>query len=261
MRLFLTLFVISHFTFAAVNYLPVAIEQAFIPELGYDDNDNIEIVIDGKLPNACFELHTTRIEIDQQNYKINLKQSMQVKDIHECQPQQQNQAGIFQWPIQYTTTVALGNLLAGTYKLYFNNGATTKHKTFKVAKANHTGLDDTLYAPVSDAFIPELMYVGDQAHVVLTGILTNSCMNFNQDIEVSKIGNVFIILPKMTFITDQYCHPTMLPLQSIVNLGELTQEGRYLIHIRSTSGRSVNKVFSIIKDPLNNDGRHHSNRK
>src|SRR5690606_19463073 len=142
-----------------------------------------------------------------------------------------------QWPIQYTTTVAVGNLLAGTYKLTYFNGKTHQQKKFKVMKANNTGLDDTLYAPVSDAFIPELMYIGDQAHVILTGILTNSCMHFNHEVEVIKSANVFIILPKMSFIPDQFCTPTMIPLQSIVPLGELKTEGRYLVHIRSTSGR------------------------
>ena len=241
-------------TFAAPFVSEVAIEEAFIPEKGYDNNDNIEIVLDGKLPNACFELDNTQVLKDQEKKIIEIKQMMKVKDITECLPNHQNHQNIPMWPIQYTKSIEIGNLKAGLYTLKFNQGKKVISKKFIVTTTVSTGIDNYLYAPVSNAFIPELIYATDNVEVILTGILTNTCMNFNGDVEVQKVGNVFIVLPKMSLNNIAQCSSTQIPLQSIVSLGSIKKEGRYLIHIRSTTGRSVNKVFSVKNTPLDHTG-------
>ena len=180
---------------------------------------------------------------------------MKVKDITECLPNHQDHQNIPMWPIQYTKSIEIGNLKAGTYTLKFNQGKKVVSKKFVVTATVSTGIDDYLYAPISNAFIPELIYSTDNAEVILTGILTNTCMNFNGDVEVQKVGNVFIVLPKMSLNTFTQCTETQIPLQSIVSLGSIKKEGRYLIHIRSTTGRSVNKVFSVKSTPLDHTGR------
>ena len=164
------------------------------------------------------------------------------------------------WPIQFTNLLELGNLKAGTYTVKYNTGSKVETKTFEVSAAVSSGIDDFLYAPVSNAFIPELIYSTDSAEVILTGILTNTCMTFNGEVNVKRMGNVFIVLPKMSLNTFAQCSPTQIPLQSIVSLGAIKKEGRYLVHVRSTTGRSVNKVFTVKASPFDNVGRHHTRR-
>lgn len=242
---------------SSLSISEVAIEQAFVAPKGYDSNDNIEVVVDGKLPNACYEIYQTKATINQSKFEITLKQLIKVKDITECQGTNQSQQLVPMWPIQYTNLIGLGNLKAGTYTINFNTGKHIVSKKFVVAAARSTGIDDFLYAPISNAFIPELIYSTDNAEVILTGILTNTCMNFNGDVEVKKMGNVFIILPKMSLNVLAQCVATQIPLQSIVSLGSIKKEGRYLIHVRSTTGRSVNKVFTVKDSPFDNVGRHY----
>lgn len=246
--------------YAAPLISEVAIEEVFVAPKGYDTNDNVEIVIDGKLPNACFEIYKTVAKLDQTKYEINLTQLVRVKNITECLPSNQGQQQVPMWPIQYTNLVSMGNLKAGKYKVNFNRGTKTVTKMFVVSPTVSTGIDDYLYAPVSNAFIPELIYSTDNAEVILTGIITNTCMNFNGIVDVQRMGNVFIVLPKMTLNTFTACTPTQVPLQSIVSLGSIKKEGRYLIHVRSTTGRSVNKVFTVKASPFDNVGRHHTRR-
>lgn len=246
--------------FAALNVSEVAIEEAFVAPKGYDTNDNIEIIIDGKLPNACFEIYKSKVSIDQEKKEIILKQLVKVKNITECQATHQNHQQVPMWPIQFTNRLELGNLKAGTYAVKYNSGSQVLTKHFEVAQTVATGIDDFLYAPVSNAFIPELIYTTDSAEVILTGILTNTCMNFNGEVEVQRMGKVFIVLPKMSLNTFTQCMAIQIPLQSIVSLGPIKKEGRYLVHVRSTTGRSVNKVFTVKSSPLDNMGRHHTRR-
>lgn len=246
--------------FAAPLISEVAIEEAFVAPKGYDTNDNVEIIIDGKLPNACFEIYKSEAIIDQTKFEVILKQKVRVKNITECLPSNQGQQQVPMWPIQFTNLVSLGNLKAGTYKVYYHNGQKKVQKSFKVSTAVSTGIDDFIYAPISNAFIPELIYATENAEVILTGIITNTCMNFNGFVEVKRMGNVFIVLPKMSLNTFATCSETQIPLQSIVSLGPIKKEGRYLVHIRSTTGLSVNKVFSVKSSPLDNQGRHHTRR-
>lgn len=261
MKLLLGLAVlISAPVFATPQVSEVAIEEAFVAPKGYDTNDNVEIIIDGKLPNACFEIYKSNVDVDQKKFEITLQQLVKVKNITECQANHQDHQNIPMWPIQYTNRLELGNLKAGTYKVNYNTGTTVTTKTFEVSATVSSGIDDFLYAPISNAFIPELIYSTDSAEVILTGILTNTCMNFNGEVEVQRMGNVFIVLPKMSLNTFTQCSPTQIPLQSIVSLGAIKKEGRYLVHVRSTTGRSVNKVFTVKSSPFDNVGRHHTRR-
>lgn len=231
----------------------VSIEEVFVAPKGYDSNDNVEIIIDGKLPNACYELYNTDAKIIDK--KIHIKQYIKVKQISECRPENQNQQTIPLWPVQFTNRIELGELEAGKYTIIYKSNLIEQKKSFEVVKSTSNSIDDDLYAPVSNAFIPELIYPTSNGQVILTGILTNTCMSFLGNVKVIRHENVFIILPKMTVHRNRPCMSTMEPIQQIVSLGEIAHEGRYLIHVRSTTGRSVNKLFSVKSSPLDPSGR------
>jgi len=239
--------------FAASQVSEVNIEEVFVAPKGYDSNDNVEIIVDGKLPNACYELYKTETKIV--NFNIYVKQYIKIKQISECRPENQSQQTTPLWPVQFTKRVEIGELKTGLYSIIYNSNFIEKMKKFEVTKSISNSIDDDLYAPVSNAFIPELIYSTSNAEVILTGIMTNTCMSFQGDVKVIRHDNVFIILPRMTIHRNRTCMDTMEPLQYIVSLGEIQKEGRYLIHVRSTTGRSVNKLFSVKKSPFDPTGR------
>ena len=39
-----------------VETVEVPIQYVFVPKVGYDDNDNVQIVLDGFLPNSCYTM-------------------------------------------------------------------------------------------------------------------------------------------------------------------------------------------------------------
>jgi hypothetical protein len=238
---------------AAPKISEVNIEEVFVAPVGYDSNDNVEIIVDGKLPNACYELYKTDTEI--KGFNIYVKQYIKIKQISECRPENQSQHTTPLWPVQYTNRIEIGELVKGKYSIIYNTNFSQKMKTFVVSKSVSSSIDDDLYAPVSNAFIPELIYSTSNAQVILTGIMTNTCMSFQGDVKVIRHDNVFIILPKMSVHRNRVCTSTMEPLQHIVSLGEVQKEGRYLIHVRSTTGRSVNKLFSVKTSPFDPTGR------
>lgn len=239
--------------YAAPKVSEVPIEEVFVAPKGYDSNDNIEIIVDGKLPNACYELYKT--ETKTIGFNIYVKQFIKIKQISECRPENQSQQTTPLWPVQFTNRIEIGELQSGLYSIIYNSNFIEKKKKFEVTKSVSSSIDDDLYAPVSNAFIPELIYTTSNAEVILTGIMTNTCMSFQGDVEVIKHSNVFVILPKMTVHRNRPCMSTMEPLQYIVSLGEIKKEGRYLIHVRSTTGRSVNKLFSVKESPFDPSGR------
>jgi hypothetical protein len=104
--------------------------------------------------------------------------------------------------------------------------------------------------------------MGDQTQALTKKMWADGKYYFDEygEVNVKRMGNVFIVLPKMSLNTFAQCSPTQIPLQSIVSLGAIKKEGRYLVHVRSTTGRSVNKVFTVKASPFDNVGRHHTRR-
>lgn len=260
-KLFITTVLISIFSASAswgqkLKVQEVALEEVFVAPVGYDSNDNIEIVIDGKLPSACYDLFQTKIIPKPEKNKFSIKQYIRQKHLTECETEHSDHQGQT-FPVQFTTVVSLGELAAGEYRIDYKKASSSSQavKTFQVSTATAEGIDDHLYAPVSSAFIPELIYSTPNAQVILTGILGNSCMEMNpSDIQVERYGNIFVILPKLKLSsqseTENDCVAMPRPLQQFVSLGEV-EAGRYLIHVRSMTGRSVNKTFTVIKKTTN----------
>lgn len=230
----------------------VAIDEVFVVPVGYDSNDNIEIVIDGKLPNTCYELFQTKVIASKKTFKI--KQLMRRKNLTECLPllsdHQQPDHQQHDLPVQFSTIISLGELSPGKYRIEYATShslaSQEAYKDFLVSQSSTERIDDHIYAPVSSAFIPELIYTTSDAQVILTGILASSCMVVNSDaISVERFENIFVIVPKLKIINEQPCNNFPRPLEQFVSLGAV-KPGRYLIHVRSMTGRSVNKTFTVI---------------
>ena len=89
----------------------------------------------------------------------------------------------------------MGELNEGNYLVEYMTKTKIVNAGFTVDKATSTTMDDMEYAPVSNAFIPEMIYTTADAQVILSGIIQSSCMEvFADDISVTRVGNIFIII-------------------------------------------------------------------
>lgn len=248
----LIVMLLSFHAFATPQIKEVDLEEVFVVKKGYDSNDNIEVTFLAKLPSACFSPgHYNLTQLSGNEFRLSF--FIKKKGISSCAGEEKIQ---LKNPVYYSKTISLGELAAGEYKITFADQTKLRTKSFRVTKALANTLDDMEYAPVSNAFIPELVYTTSDAQVILSGIITTTCMDiFDEDIKVTRQGDVFVIIPKAQTIENPLCQKTEIPLQKIISLGSLKKPGSYLIHIRSQSGLSVNKVFQVRSKTFDPTGR------
>ncbi len=232
---------------------PYKLEKLFAIKKGYDSNDNVEIVALAKLPNHCFRAHSYQLK-KLSDFEYMLKFDVKKKEITPCENVQIND---FSTPLYYTKSIDLGQLNKGEYNVYYESFSEVPKKvSFTVDAAMTSGVDDIEYAPVTNAFIPELVSLNESPMIILSGIFYSSCHALDhENIEVSKQDDVFVIIPKIKFLRNQSCTQNQRLLEGFVNLGPIAKPGTYLVHVRSQSGISVNKVFHVKKTDFNPQGR------
>jgi hypothetical protein len=225
-------------------FVEVGVAHVFIPDLGFDDNDNVEAVLDGLLPNACYTLAETTVERFEGNL-IRIRQFAYKKVEGVCL-QEEGLAEFQKIPVPYSKEVSLGQLEYGDYNVIFSNQGMPLARAFNVAMAPVSTVDTMAYAPVTDTYISAAVGEGAPARAVLTGYLTSSCMNLREDFIIERHGDVVVILPQVEISSDTMCLFYIRPFERVVDLGAF-ERGRYLLHVRSMNGKSVNRVFSAIE--------------
>ncbi len=231
----------------------IGAKNVFVIPEGFDDNDNIQIVVDGTLPNVCYKLANPKVNFKKEQKLIQVIPYAHIKKIEECSKGMTDQLDDYlNWPLPYSKVINLGQLAAGDYTVQYKDKNTAwKNKGFKVGKASTETTDDYLYAPISNVFTPETFEQNNEGKLILTGVIGSSCLElFDQDIKVIKYGNVFVVLPILKVLSTGPCQKVIRPIHKIISLGSL-KEGRYLIHVRSMTGQSINKTFTVLKERIN----------
>lgn len=203
----------------------VKIQNLFVP-YGYDDNDEVVVILDGYLPDTCFKLATT--EVTQDAGKIIITQKAR-----------EYSGNCFDVTVPFTTTVKLGVLAKGDYAVSVNRG--TLSEQLGVKEATKAGPDDYLYAPVEAARV-------EGGSAVLQGRFTNNCLKLDS-VKLSHTGKTVQVLPIMSLLTatqaGHACETGEFNFSHSVRLQDLKLDsGRHLLHVRSLDGQSVNTVFS-----------------
>ncbi len=208
--------------------ISAAIDQIFVPT-GYDSNDQIEIVVDGHLPDTCYRLDKEEVVWDPFNHKVKINVSAQ--KVGPC-------LGV---SVPFNITVKLGTVLSGKYTILSEN----VQAILLVNPAKVVGQDDFPYAPVDDAYIEYIPGIGHR--VWIEGRFTNTCLKI-YEIKVVDSGRTIQVLPfmKMTKEDDfgQPCQTTNRAFGMVTALPKRAEAGRFLVHIRSLNGRSINRVYS-----------------
>ena len=108
--------------------------------------------------------------------------------------------------------------------------------------------DDFLYAPVTDARVESGNGVLDNKKknptLILNGYFTNSCMSFREVKFNVRPNGVIEVLPIIDVQQGVTCAQVATEFNISVSLREVP-EGRYLVHIRSLNGQSVNRIVDL----------------
>lgn len=212
------------------NLLP---HDVFVP-VGFDDNDNSQIVIRGEFPNTCYKVGPTKIEAtDHEKKEIRVSNSAYVYNQEEC--------SLLPVTVPYEKTVDLGLLLAEEYKIVFSdeNGKGFEKARIKVDTAdNRDNPDNYLYAPTAEVFVRDP--ASEKPTVDLRGFFTNTCLKVDE-VKLPEVENrVQIVLPIAKMEKRQNCLDLIVPFHHTVQLSE-KPEGLTLMHVRVMNGQSLNK--------------------
>jgi hypothetical protein len=211
----------------AANY------SVFVPR-GFDDNDEVNIVVDGFLPSSCHKLDKLNYTVDAEAQRITIQQLTR-----------KYEGPCVQILVPFTNVLRLPPLPFGGYTVTGANGTTAT--TFYVAEATNAGPDDHLYAPVEVVQVNQ--DPGSSArYVVLEGRFTNTCMVWDE-IKVIDSGKTLEVLPIIKMQDRPDCMDIDTWFKTTVNLPEKAELGRYLLHVRSLNGKSENHMFSV-RPPL-----------
>ncbi len=232
-RLFLALALVGAGSLRA-DTVPVGMDNLFVP-VGFDDNDEVEIVADGHLPNACHRLTDSFVNVDVEKREITV------------QPKARRFDGICHddFKVPYQKVIALGQLAAGKWTI--KTAYPGKTETLDIQHVEGKGPDNHLYAPVDAARMG--VDIGGKWAAKIRGRFTNTCYRIEK-LELIPSGKTLQLLPIM--IRDvkdpdgMPCREKEREFEAEVAMPGDLMPGRYLLHVRSLDGRSVNDVFSNI---------------
>jgi hypothetical protein len=209
------------FTFSAwAHEVPLSNFKIYAPE-GFDDNDTIELVAIGSLPDTCHQAPKPKIEQGPNGFFISITAKLTVRS--DCK----------KISIPYQEKINLGTLAAGSYVVRSN----LQTLDLKVGKAASSATDDVMYANVT-AIIEE----EEGRRVWLIGNHPATCV-VEQAVELKKSGdNVWVVLPKVTL--EGECVEESRPFKIAIDVPyDDTMKRGVLLHVRVMDGRSMNFLF------------------
>lgn len=215
-----------------IDYMPSAV---YIPQ-GFDDNDNVQVVLEGVFPNNCFKTGPTEVKVDEDKKLIYVKNQVYYYKEAMC----------IQMRVPYEKVVDVGLIPKGGYKVVFTSGPETKvgFGRIGIEKATTKSPDNFLYAAVNNVDVT--VDPQDRSTLVhLTGEFPNACMELKEVKYTHYEGTDVIQIMPITELKTAGCNPgepkTFEGLLTVKGLAS----GRYLIHVRVLNGRSVNKIIRI----------------
>lgn len=231
--------VVGSLSFASNERLvPSPTEKLFVP-LGFDDNDNVEVVVHGHFLNSCYKTGPSIVETDVQNKIIRvLPQSYEYQN-----------ALCAQVLVPFMQEIKIGTLAHGEYKVIVGNRSDVEPKTLSVKPRTTESPDDYLYAPVDDARLNtndqkgQSLTVSGRYPMTLVG-----CAMVTDVKSIQTPGEVLLVLPVMELLTDENecAARKWTPKFSITKkLDSNLKAGDYLMHVRVLNGNSFNKIETV----------------
>ncbi len=224
----------------------IALDSLFAPYQGFDDNDQVVVVVHGTLPNACFSLADGNAELQGDGKTIEVHQYA-IRRIDGICAEGSDLPPHLQMTVPFTQEIQVGRLSSSNYGIQFLSSETGKTEIRKlfIDRAAATTIDSMPYAVISNASISDVVLTSQEAVVTLSGVLNSSCISLNPEVKIERDRDVIVLLPTVTFNSDQICTQMLVPFEHKVSLGKIPA-GQYLIHVRSMNGQSVSRVIHSV---------------
>lgn len=213
----------------APRKVPALFNKIFAPG-GFDSNDNVQIVGEGRFRNTCYRHAETTVSVDKVNKKITLG------------PVAYEYSGMcIQVILPFQRVIDVGILEPGKWEVVQGDtGHEQSLGSLAIQIATRATADDFLYAPISQAFFRQQ---GLNGEIVLTGDFPNSCMMLD-DVKVTLESDVIVVQPIAKMLEGPDCKDGKVTFTRVVNV-DLIPKGRYLLHVRSMNGNAINSLVDM----------------
>ncbi len=226
----------SSIAFAAPIKVDAPVSRVFVPE-GFDDNDQVEVILYGEFPNTCYRFADSSVERGAQGNTFTIDaQALSYEEGEICA----------QVLTPYIKPVALGLLEAGSFDIQVNNSQA--EAALEVNARATESPDDYLYAPVTTA---SLGWDADSQRqlINLKGVypeaVNGECTVISEvRVNVTQ-GDVIVVQPIMSLVTGSICDDrTDRNFDESIPM-EMPFNGTGLLHVRVMNGNSLNSLVQI----------------
>ncbi len=214
-----------------------SVSKIYIPQ-GFDDNDNVEVILRGAFPDTCHRVGKSSAVVDKLTKTVSV------------------QASAFKYPgkactqsiMPFIETVKLGVLPEGTYQLSYGEKESQINASFSVERRKTESPDDFLYATVENASLDVNPESGKQA-LKLRGqfpFFFIGCMVMKEVRTTLDSNNILVVLPIAELVNDETCQsqPADRSFEYTAGLSAPVQ-GEGLVHVRTLNGNSVNNLIDV----------------
>lgn len=216
------------------------VEKIFVPQ-GFDDNDNAEVVVQGRFPNACMKTGPVEKKIDVMNKTITLRVEAYVYRGEPCA----------QVIVPFIQRVTFGTLPAGHWKIELEGMPTVSSLPLVVDHAVSATPDDFLYAPVEEVvLLPGGL--GARQKLVVSGnwpqTVGRGCFILKEIRTKLGSDNTLVVQPIAELLPFNQCSQSSQRKRTFQGSVMLTRplQSDSLIHVRTLNGESLNKFFEEI---------------
>jgi hypothetical protein len=225
---------LSSMSFAQTQIIDAPVDHLYVPA-GFDNNDNIELVVTGLFPNPCYKRNDVKVEVNGDIIDIKVTSILSGDD---------KSTMCAAMVVPFKENVIVGNLQGGDYQIVVNRNTVYELKNkIHVAEAASQNQDDHLYAMVNHI---ELGFTGGTTgSAFLVGWKTSDCLEVDRVEYLSNGSDTLSIMPIMKKIRE-FCPMKMTRLHIPVhfNPGDFTHS-KILLMSRTLEGRSVNNLVNL----------------
>jgi hypothetical protein len=189
MKLFFGVFLLLAFTsilHAAQIVIPAPVEHLFVPK-GFDNNDNVEVVVSGAFPNSCYSRNKVDVAVVDQNINVKITALQNTTTTGACK----------ELEISFLENVTIGSLQAGTYKISVNG---ILEESLIVGVSPSQSVDDHVYAMI--AYVELGFTQGRAGNAMLVGMNMNDCLKLDRVEYISNGVDTLSILPIVKKVTE-----------------------------------------------------------
>lgn len=212
-----------------VKVTPLPVTHTFAP-LGFDTNDNAEIVIAGYLPNPCWKAPSTKVAVNGKEISIEVTGYSP----NDAEPDSPTERMCPQMIVPFLESASLGVLDKGQYKVTVNKKSDA---SVKIVESTSPAVDDHVYASVTS-----IERLENTRTVLLKGENPSSCYVFDRIEHVSNGKDTYSVLPIMKQISE-ICPLKLVPFTYEWNVPKDLTGDQILLHVRSMNGKSANALF------------------